>query len=166
MKIDLDIVKELIDSDVSAYQIEKDLKISRMMISNYRNDPKKLLKMSVENAIKLQEYQIKRRMINMTVEQLQNYIREFKGTGTTVDSVTGLFNSDVQSMKKALEKDELYIYTVEDYIEDCLQEDLEWYEKEEDEEGVEEQTKKIEDLRSENATFVIDEVGKEIITVK
>lgn len=102
----------------------------------------------------------------MTVEQLQNHIREFKGTGTTVDSVTGLFNSDVQSMKKALEKDELYIYTVEDYIEDCLQEDLEWYEKEEDEEGYAEQLKKIEDLRSENATFVIDEVGKEIIIVK
>lgn len=76
MIIDLDIIKELIDSDVTGGQIEKDLKISRMMISNYRNDQNKLLKMSVENAIKLQEYQIKRRVIKMKANEILNTLKQ------------------------------------------------------------------------------------------
>lgn len=53
-----------------------------------------------------------------TVEELEEYILGYNETNSTkMDKYVDLFLSDVSNMKKQLKKNELYVYTKEDYIE-------------------------------------------------
>ncbi|WP_277630354.1 hypothetical protein [Atopococcus tabaci] len=56
MIIDLEKVQAVLDSDKSAYHIQEVTGITRAMIGNYRKEPSRLMKMSLENALKLQGY--------------------------------------------------------------------------------------------------------------
>lgn len=53
MIIDTKLVEKLIDSDISAYQIEAETGVSRTTITNYRNGKAKIEKMHLGNAEKL-----------------------------------------------------------------------------------------------------------------
>lgn len=52
----MDVVEAVLNSNLSAYAIEKSTGISRMTITNYRKGKAKPMKMTVENAILLTEY--------------------------------------------------------------------------------------------------------------
>ncbi|MFB8449871.1 hypothetical protein [Enterococcus thailandicus] len=54
--IDTSSIQKLIDSNLSAYSIEKDTGVSRMTITNYRKGNANILNMSLDKAIKLQEF--------------------------------------------------------------------------------------------------------------
>ncbi|MFB8468341.1 hypothetical protein [Enterococcus thailandicus] len=54
--IDTNKIQALFDSKISAYAIEKDTDIRRMTITNYRNGKADILNMSLDKAIKLQEF--------------------------------------------------------------------------------------------------------------
>lgn len=54
--IDIEKIKTLLASSATGYDIELKTGISRTQIGNYRKDPKKIMKMSLENAMKLQNY--------------------------------------------------------------------------------------------------------------
>lgn len=54
--VDFQAVKDLIASDISAWQIESDTGISRTTIGNYRNGKASLLNMTVKNAMILTSY--------------------------------------------------------------------------------------------------------------
>ncbi|MBO0432820.1 hypothetical protein [Enterococcus sp. DIV0660C] len=54
--IDTDSIQKLMDSNLSAYSIEKDTGVSRMTITNYRKGSANILNMSLDKAIKLQEF--------------------------------------------------------------------------------------------------------------
>lgn len=54
--IDIEKIKTLLASSATGYDIELKTGISRTQIGNYRKDPKKIMKMSLENALKLQNY--------------------------------------------------------------------------------------------------------------
>lgn len=54
--VNIDNIQALIESDISAWQIEKETGISRMNITNYRNGKGEIVNMSLANAIKLSEY--------------------------------------------------------------------------------------------------------------
>ena len=55
MIIDIEKVKALLVSSATGYNIELKTGISRTQIGNYRKDPDKVMKMSLGNALKLQE---------------------------------------------------------------------------------------------------------------
>lgn len=55
-KADMDVVESILNSDISAYEIEKRTGISRMTITNYRNKKADPEKMTVLNAIKLTRF--------------------------------------------------------------------------------------------------------------
>lgn len=54
--IDIEKIKALLASSATGYDIELKTGISRTQIGNYRKDPDKVMKMSLENALKLQTY--------------------------------------------------------------------------------------------------------------
>ncbi len=54
--IDIEKIKALLASSATGYDIELKTGISRTQIGNYRKDPDKVMKMSLENAMKLQNY--------------------------------------------------------------------------------------------------------------
>ena len=56
MIIDIEKIKALLASSATGYDIELKTGISRTQIGNYRKDPEKVMKMSLENAMKLQNY--------------------------------------------------------------------------------------------------------------
>lgn len=74
-------IKKLIASDVSAYQIEKETGVSRMTITNYRNNKSNLMNMSLENGRKLSNYWEE---INMTYKisatEFKQAAEEYKGS--------------------------------------------------------------------------------------
>ena len=54
----------------------------------------------------------------MLVKELETYLENWKDTQSTeLDSVFGIFGSDVTSLARAYRKDELYIYTFTEYVE-------------------------------------------------
>ncbi|WP_373756035.1 hypothetical protein [Jeotgalibaca porci] len=55
MIIDIEKVKALLVSSATGYNIELKTGISRTQIGNYRKHSDKVMKMSLENALKLQE---------------------------------------------------------------------------------------------------------------
>lgn len=56
MIIDTDLIKKLINSNLSAYEIEQKTGVSRMTITNYRNKKASLDKMHLGSAEKLYKY--------------------------------------------------------------------------------------------------------------
>ena len=82
--IDLKLIKNLLDSDLSAYRIEDLSGISRMTITKYRNGTSDIMNMTLNNALKLCEVQ---RDINSSggvqysydySELLQEFAEEFE----------------------------------------------------------------------------------------
>lgn len=53
---DVSLIKELLNSDISSYEIEKKLGISRMSISNFRNGKSSIDRMPLLTAIKLTNF--------------------------------------------------------------------------------------------------------------
>lgn len=74
--ININTVKELIDSDVSALSIANEIGISQQTILNYRNGKADFMNMTLKTAIKLQEYQIKRRVIKMKANEILNTLKQ------------------------------------------------------------------------------------------
>lgn len=54
--IDTDKIQQLLDSDISAYKIEKMTGVTRSNISLYRTKATKILNMNLDKAIKLQKF--------------------------------------------------------------------------------------------------------------
>lgn len=72
MKLDLNKVQELIDSEMTAWKISKDTGLSRNMVTTYK-DGKDIKRMTIENGLKLQSYweDIKKERVKMEFEDLQ-----------------------------------------------------------------------------------------------
>lgn len=60
MKADSTLIEELLDSNISGWQIEKDSGVSRTMITRLRNKKAKIKNLTFETASKLTEYKKKR----------------------------------------------------------------------------------------------------------
>lgn len=54
--VDMKLIEALLESDITAYQIEKDTGIMRAAISRYRNDIDSVLNMTIQTGIKLTRY--------------------------------------------------------------------------------------------------------------
>lgn len=55
-KIDIAAIQRLLNSDISAYKIEKDTGVSRMTLTNIKNGKADLLKLQLRNAVLLSDY--------------------------------------------------------------------------------------------------------------
>lgn len=49
----------LLESNVTTYQIAKDLKLSTQFLDGYKNNPQKIIKMTMAKAQLLEEYALK-----------------------------------------------------------------------------------------------------------
>lgn len=61
-KIDISAVHRLLNSDISAYKIEKDTGVSRMTLTNIKNGKADLLKLQLRNAVLLSNYALSREL--------------------------------------------------------------------------------------------------------
>lgn len=86
MKIDLEIIEKLLfESSYTAWDIEKETGLSRMMVTNYRNKKSDYMNMKLSNAVKLIGYYIKKedeiKMKELIIEQLNNTFEDLKENG-------------------------------------------------------------------------------------
>lgn len=61
--INISKIKELLESDISSYEIEKNTGVSRVTLAKYRNGSADIMNMSLEKAVNLnkfwEEYQLR-----------------------------------------------------------------------------------------------------------
>ncbi|QUY63973.1 hypothetical protein GUI37_01720 [Helcococcus kunzii] len=74
MKIDIDKIKILLDSDTTGYQISKNTGIQEIQISNLRNGKTKLENITVDTAKKLMKFIEENEMRNELLTKLKNYM--------------------------------------------------------------------------------------------
>lgn len=116
--IDTDKIQELIDSDLSAYELAKHVSISRTTILQLRNEEKDIESLTLKNAKKLQDFW--EEYNKMSEEKVKNYLENYPKTfSTSMDEMFDLFKSDVYELSKDYKNNEAYVYTVKDLREEC-----------------------------------------------
>lgn len=78
MKIDIQKIKKLIDSRIPAYTIEKETGVSRATLSNYRTGKADVMKMTLENGLKLSKYQEELEMKDLKIIKLWESIDSYE----------------------------------------------------------------------------------------
>lgn len=118
MIIDTNKIKALLDSDVSAYEIEKRTKLNRNSIGMLRAGKQDIMRLTLENAKKLQDFW--EEYNKMSEEKVKNYLENYPKTfSTSMDEMFDLFKSDVYELSKDYKNNEAYVYTVKDLREEC-----------------------------------------------
>ena len=116
--IDTNKIKALLDSDVSAYEIEKRTKLNRNSIGMLRAGKQGIMRLTLENAKKLQDFW--EEYNKMSEEKVKNYLESYPKTfSTSMDEMFDLFKSDVYELSKDYKNNEAYVYTVKDLREEC-----------------------------------------------
>lgn len=74
-------IEELFNSDVSNYQISKDTKISQMTLSKYATGKSELGNMTLDNALKLNDYYTKNKEMLIMLSILNDIKKNYKVDG-------------------------------------------------------------------------------------
>lgn len=121
--IDINKIKELIESDISSYEIEKITGVSRVTLSKYRSGSADIMNMSLQKALELNKFWEEYQMTTKK-EKIEDYLENYSKTmSTSMDEIFDLFKTDVRELSQEYKKGEAYVYTVKELREECEEND-------------------------------------------
>ena len=158
-----DDIKELFNSEVTTYQISKATGLAQPSLDNYRSGKSDIKNMKLSVAEKLHNFINKERLEMETIEQLENYIANYNESGNAVDPVLGMNKNDAQSLKKAYENGDLFLYDSESYSE-YVNDSIEEYAS--DEKFIASFKNKLDEFESSKSRFVLEDTDGNVYFVK
>lgn len=164
MEINLEEIRRLIDNG-NLSEVSRVTGIPRRTLQDWKLGNNKWLDDVVIRLTKLQNFieNNKGEEEMKTIEQLENYIANYNESGNAVDPVLGMNKNDAQSLKKAYENGDLFLYDSESYSE-YVNDSIEEYAS--DEKFIASFKNKLDEFESSKSRFVLEDTDGNVYFVK
>ncbi|MFY8330701.1 hypothetical protein [Vagococcus carniphilus] len=174
MKIDLEIIEKLLfESSYTAWDIEKETGLSRMMVTNYRNKKSDYMNMKLSNAVKLIDYYIKKENEKDEIEMedkkmIEEYLESYGFNDSNErDNKLPMTKQDASHLSRKYQQGDVYLYTKKEYIEflqdiinDMIENEKAQGASEEDvEDAIEDNVKNLNWIKESKCTVFIEQSG-------
>lgn len=164
MEINLEEIRRLIDNG-NLSEVSRVTGIPRRTLQDWKLGNNKWLDDVVIRLTKLQNFieNNKGEEEMKTIEQLENYIANYNESGNAVDPVLDMNKNDAQSLKKAYENGDLFLYDSESYSE-YVNDSIEEYAS--DEKFIASFKNKLDEFESSKSRFVLEDTDGNVYFVK